>query len=153
MYNINSKTRSKKASTVSLVLVLFLSCASGFAGPLPNPQLAYVGQQPYMANGQQWVRYNLRVNNYSAYPPYLFAPSPQLPPCGNNPNASRTWVDIYNRMNGRRIYGFCSLRSPRDLLRLWFAVKAGVTPPPWVYIVMKDRLTQTNYKSNTVAIP
>ena len=149
--NSSPKTCSRRASTV--LLILLLSCVGGLAGPLPNPQLAYTGKQPYTANGQQWVRYNLRVNNYSAYPPYLFAPSPQLPPCGNNPNASRTWVDIYNRVNGKRIYGLCSLRSPRDLLRLWFAVKAGVTPPPWVYIVMKDRQTQTNYKSNAVATP
>ena len=148
---MNSKTFSKRASTVSLVLVL--SCVSAFAGPLPNPKLAYAGKQPYTANGQQWLRYKLRVDNYGAYPPYLFAPSPQLPPCGNNHNASRTWVDIYNAINGTRIYGFCALRSPAYLLKLWFAVKAGGKPPRRVYIVMRDRLTQTNYKSNTVAIP
>src|SRR6266487_3523159 len=133
---------SKSASIVLVVLVLF--CVNSLAGPLPNPQLAYAGKQLYTVNGQQWVRYKLRVDNYQAYPPYLFAPSPQLPPCGNNHNASRTWVDIYNRINGTKIYGFCALGSPRDLLKLWFAVKAGVKPPPWVYIVMKDRLTQKN---------
>ena len=148
---MSPKTCSKRASTVSLVLLL--SCVGCFAGPLPNPKLAYAGKQSYTANGQQWVRHNLKVVNWNAYPPFLFAPSPQLPPCGNNHNASRTWVDIYNRANGTKIYGFCALRSPKDLLQLWFAVKAGAMTPRWVYIVMKDRLTQTNYKSNTIPIP
>ena len=148
---MSPKTCSKRASTVSLVLLL--SCVGCFAGPLPNPKLAYAGKQSYTANGQQWVRHNLKVVNWNAYPPFLFARSPQLPPCGKNHNASRTWVDIYNRANGTKIYGFCALRSPKDLLQLWFAVKAGAMTPRWVYIVMKDRLTQTDYKSNTIPIP
>lgn len=142
---------------MSISFAILLLCAAvlnnSLAGPqsLPNPKLGFAGAQGYVANGQQWVRYNLRVINYTAYPNNLFAPAPALPACGNNTNASRTWVDIYDRSNGKRLYGFCALGAPQDLTSLWFAVKRGVPPPAYVYIVMTDRRTKITYKSNTVA--
>ncbi|PYS98373.1 MAG: hypothetical protein DMF65_10385 [Acidobacteria bacterium] len=77
----------------------------------------------------------------------MFAASPNLPPCGNNTKASRTWVDIYDQ-RGKRLYGFCALGKPSDLNHLWFALESGVVPPSWVYIEMTDRTTNTKYKSN-----
>jgi hypothetical protein len=142
---------------ISISFAILLLCAAvlnnGLAGPppLPNPNIVFAGAQGYAANGQQWVRYNLRVINFTAYPNYLFAPAPALPACGNNTQASRTWVDIYDRSNGKRLYGFCALGAPQDLTKLWFAVKRGDHPPAYVYIVMTDRQTNTTYKSNTVA--
>ena len=114
---------------------------------LPNPVLVYVGQQFYQQGGKNFMRYNYAVDNSAAYPAELFAAAPQLPPCGANTKASRTWVDIYDQ-HGKRLYGFCELSKPADLDHLWFALEASAVPPSWVYIEMTDRATNTKYKSN-----
>ena len=114
---------------------------------VPNPILVLTGQEAYQAGGKSWIRYNYTVFNSADYPAEMFAASPNLPPCGNNTKASRTWVDIYDQ-RGKRLYGFCALGKPSDLNQLWFALESGVVPPSWVYIEMTDRTTNTKYKSN-----
>lgn len=141
---------------VSASIAILLLCVSAFSNglarpPLPDPKLVFTGIQNYVANGQHWVRYNLRVDNFAAYPNSMFVPAPNLPPCGNNTKASRTWVDIYNASNGNRLYGFCALGAPLDLTKLWFAVGQRQRPPASVYIVLTDRRTNTTYKSNRVS--
>jgi hypothetical protein len=69
------------------------------------------------------------------------------PPCGQNQNSARTWVDIYDQ-SGKRLYGFCALGRPDDMNGLWFALETNVIPPSWIYIEMNDRQTNTKYKSN-----
>ena len=132
-------------------LILFASWSTAEA--LPNPVIHYVGSKNYMAGGQPFTRYNLTVVNRAMYPAALFAPAPQLPPCGLNKNSSRTWVDIMNRKGPTRLYGFCSLHSPADLAGLWFAVPQGQPHAQYVYIVMTDRLTNMKYQSAPVHIP
>ena len=114
---------------------------------VPNPILVLTGQEAYQAGGKSFIRYNYSVFNSADYPAEMFAASPNLPPCGNNTKASRTWVDIYDQ-RGKRLYGFCALGKPSDLNQLWFALESGVVPPSWVYIEMTDRTTNTKYKSN-----
>ena len=114
---------------------------------LPNPVLFLTGQEFYQTGGKSFMRYNYAVDNSAAYPADFFAAAPQLPPCGNNTKASRTWVDIYDQ-RGKRLYGFCALAKPDDLNHIWFALEADVVPPSWVYIEMTDRATNTKYKSN-----
>lgn len=136
-----------------LLTVLFLlplatdRVSTASTPPPPNPVLVYIGQEPYQANGKNWVRYKYFVFNKAEYPNTMFAASPNLPPCGKNTKASRTWVDIYDQ-NGKRLYGFCALGSNNDLDKLWFALEEGVLPPSWIYIEMNDRQTSTKYKSN-----
>ena len=77
----------------------------------------------------------------------MFAAAPGLPPCGNNTNASRTWVDFFDN-TGKRIYGFCALSKPDDLSKIWIAYEEGTIPPSYVYIELNDRQTNTKYKSN-----
>jgi hypothetical protein len=139
-------------ATIATPSVAAASSPMSTSEQIPNPELAYVGKEAYVANGQQWVRYNLKVVNWSAYPQYLFTAAPQLPPCGNNHNASRTWVDIYDATSGTKIYGFCGFGSANELRQLWFAVAAGGNPPASVYVELKDRLMQQKYKSNAVAV-
>jgi len=97
------------------------------------------------------------VTNYQDFPAAMFAPAPNLPPCGINKNSSRTWVDIYyndlKTQQPHRIYGFCALGSPQDLQNLWFAVPTGQHPPSLVYVVLNDRATNKKYVSNPVNIP
>jgi hypothetical protein len=103
-------------------------------------------------NGQLRT-YNLTVDNRSTYPDVLFAPSPNLPACGENTSAARTWVDIYDQ-NGNRIYGFCALGSGSDLDGIWFAVPSNSeSRPTQAYITLTDRLTNTVFTSNRIATP
>ena len=114
---------------------------------LPNPVLYISGIEAYQVGGKTFLRYKYMVDNFAAYPDTLFAAAPNLPPCGSNTKASRTWVDIYDQ-TGKRLYGFCALGKASDLNGLWFAMEEGVVPPSWVYIEMTDRTTNTKYKSN-----
>jgi hypothetical protein len=114
---------------------------------LQNPVLYLLGQESVEISGKQFTRYYFDVLNKDQYPNELFAASPDLPPCGNNTKAARTWVDIYEQ-NGKRLNGFCALSKSADLGKLWFALEAGQVPPSWVYIELTDRKTGTKYKSN-----
>ena len=128
---------------MALVHATFVTAQS----PMPNPVLVYVVQEPFQTGGKQWMRYRYLVENAAAYPDQLFAASPNLPPCGLNTKASRTWVDVFDK-NGKRLNGFCALGKNSDLNLLWFALEPGVVPPSYVFIEMTDRQTNTKVKSN-----
>jgi hypothetical protein len=113
----------------------------------PNPILWFLGAEYYTVNGQDFVRYRYDVFNKDQYPAAMFAPAPALPPCGNNANSSRSWVDFFDQ-RGRRLYGFCALGSPNNLGQIWFALPEGQVPPSYVYIEINDRQTNTKYRSN-----
>jgi hypothetical protein len=115
--------------------------------PSPVPVLYLKSEEHYTAGGKNWVRHQYGVLNSAAYPAALFAPAPNLPPCGANTNSARTWVDFFNQ-SGTRLYGFCALGKPADLDSIWFATEEGTIPPSWVYIEINDRQTNTKYKSN-----
>jgi hypothetical protein len=115
--------------------------------PSPVPMLYLKSQEAYTANGKNWIRHNYDVLNKMDYPAALFAPAPNLPPCGANTNSSRAWVDFFDQA-GKRLYGFCALGKPADLGGIWFATEEGVIPPSWIYTEINDRQTNTKYKSN-----
>jgi hypothetical protein len=106
-----------------------------------------MGAEYFTNNGVNFVRYRFDVDNKDAYPVDMFAQAPNLPPCGANTKASRTWVDIYDQ-RGKRLYGFCALSKPADLNGIWFALPADEVPPSYIYIELNDRQTNTKYKSN-----
>ena len=117
-------------------------------GPvLPNPVLYLTGYELYEAGGKQWKRYQYAVENFAAYPDSMFAAAPDLPPCGENKESSRTWVDIYQQ-DGKRLYGFCALGKSAGLNSIWFSLEPDALPPSWVYVELTDRKTNTKYKSN-----
>jgi hypothetical protein len=113
---------------------------------LPNPVLNLTATEYYEAGGKQFTRYKFSVENRADYPDELFAPAPTLPPCGANPNSSRTWVDFFDT-TGKRLYGFCALRKA-GLGEIYFNLETSVVPPSFVYIELFDRQTNTRYKSN-----
>jgi len=142
------KALSKRSLPAVATLILMLVIQSSASAPvLPNPVLYFLGQEYLTINGKQITRYSFDVLNKDDYPAELFAASPNLPPCGNNANSARTWVDIYDQ-SGKRLNGFCALGKPADLHGIWFSLDTGVIPPSWVYIEMNDRKTNTKYKSN-----
>jgi hypothetical protein len=114
---------------------------------LPTPQIEVRAGEEYEAGGRRWVRYTVRVTNTDAFGDHLFAPAPDLAPCGKNTNAARTWINIHAG-DGRYLYGFCALGSAAGLRQLWFAVEAGQSPPPSVYIVLNDRRANLSVSSN-----
>ena len=133
----------------SLVAAAVIGSGAGRTqGPLPNPILYMTGMEVYEAGGKTWVRHRYDVFNKDSYPAAMFAAAPSLPPCGANTNSSRTWVDFFDGRTNRRIYGFCALGTPQNLGSIWFATEEGTIPPSYVYIVMTDRQTSTQYKSN-----
>jgi hypothetical protein len=136
----------KIGKTLILTLAI-LGAGPAQAGPVPNPVLYLTGTEYYTAGGKNWVRHRYDVFNKSSYPDALFAQAPALPPCGLNTKASRSWVDFYDS-RGKRLYGFCALGKASDLGSIWFATEDGVVPPSYVYIVITDRQTNTQYKSN-----
>lgn len=144
----------KRSRTLTMIAASLTVAALGGSAPtlaqtsFPNPILYMTSSEIYTANGRTWVRHRYDVLNKDAYPAEMFAPAPNLPPCGSNTNASRTWVDFYNGRTNARIYGFCALGSPANLGSIWFASEEGTIPPSYVYIEMTDRQTNARYRSN-----
>ena len=132
---------------VSLSITLVVQSTAAAPVALPNPVLIFLGQEHYQNAGKQFIRYSFDVFNKDEYPAEMFAAAPELPPCGKNTKASRTWVDIYDQ-SGKRLYGFCALGKPGDLSHIWFALEENELPPSWIYIELNDRKTNTKYKSN-----
>lgn len=143
---IRSRTKCLHLLTI---VVLFMPAIQSLASApaIPNPVLYLTGTEAFKQGGKNFIRYRYDVFNKDAYPAEMFAAAPNLPPCGTNKKASRTWVDIYNQA-GKRLNGFCALGKPADLGQIWFALEEGVIPPSYVYIELTDRQTNTKYKSN-----
>ncbi len=134
-------------ATGLILLALTADNAIAQTPPLPNPVLVLTGLEYYKTGGKEYTRYKYQVHNLAEYPNELFAPAPELPPCGMNTKSSRTWVDIYDQ-TGKRLQGFCALGKRDHLSLLWFALETGVVPPSWIYIELNDRQTNTTYRSN-----
>lgn len=120
--------------------------------PVLQPVLALTGLSLRSSGGITLIEVDLSVTNYAAFPDSLFAPAPDLPPCGLNTNSSRTWVNIYNAQTNQAVYGFCALTQAKSLTGLWFARPVTVGLPASVYVRLDDRRTGTSYQSNIVNI-
>jgi tetratricopeptide (TPR) repeat protein len=124
--------------------------ADNLASSFPEPKLRVVGTEDYDENGQKWTRYWLTVDNLSEYPDDLFEVSEHLSPlagCKGSAHISRTFVGVH-AASGEEIMGFCSLGSPEDLGRLWFAVSRGQNPPEAIYVSLTDRRNNVIRLSN-----
>ena len=107
------------------------------------PNLAYVDLD-IETNG---YRNYIGISNWSSFSDELFSPAPDLPPCGQNTNSSRTWLKIFDN-EGNYIYGYCAFESARSLENFWFFVPSGNCPPEGVFVLLVDRLADTYYISN-----
>ena len=144
---MDSRTKVAALMAVLFLTVTALVTLATAQSPLPKPVLVLQGQEFFQAGGKQWTRYRYFVANSGSYPNQLFAASPNLPPCGLNTKAARTWVDFFSKA-GKRLNGFCALGSNTDLNGIWFALETDVIPPSYVFIEMTDRQTNTKVKSN-----
>jgi hypothetical protein len=144
---MNIFTSKKAVLAVATLILVFATHGSAAAPVIPNPVLYFIGAESVEISGKQMIRYRFDVANKDQYPNDMFAPSPDLPPCGANTKSSRTWIDVYDQ-RGKRLNGFCALGKSADLNGIWFALETEVVPPSWVYIEMNDRKMNTKYKSN-----
>jgi hypothetical protein len=139
----------KLTAHCAISFVLVLSFTSFASTPPPNPVVTFMGSESLKQGGSEFTKYYFDVFNKEAFPAEMFAPSPNLPPCGLNKASARTWVDIYDQA-GKRLNGFCALVKPSDLTKIWFQISSDELPPSWIYIEFTDRQTNTKYKSNLV---
>ena len=144
---LSEKTALPLFAIVLVLLVVGNTAPARDPLTLPDPVLYFAGAEYFTTGGRNFTRYKYNVDNLADYPQALFAAAPALPPCGNNTNSSRMWVDLFDQ-NGKRLNGFCALGGPRDLNSIWFALESNVIPPSYIYIEMNDRQTNTKYKSN-----
>ena len=135
-----------------LSLVGFSSVAVVSQKAVPDPVLVFVGHEAHEWNGKKLVQYKYVVENRSDFPNELFAPAPELPPCGRNTKASRTWLDFIDQ-DGKYIYGFCALADHDELSKISFNIVEGSAVPRQVYVILIDRQTDKRYYSNHVDTP
>lgn len=115
------------------------------------PELVFDSAYVRSTGAGQFVHYDLTVENWSDYAAELFEPRPDLPPCGLNASASRTWVEIYDGAGMHR-YGFCALRASSGLIGIWFAVSTQQVQPTEAYIELWDRARDVRVRSNVVSL-
>jgi dipeptidyl aminopeptidase/acylaminoacyl peptidase len=134
--------RGKKGSVLQVKICP--ASASQCYPDLPAPELVL---QSTTVDGNS-VHSALDVPNYAQFPDALFAPAPDLEPCGLQTGAPRTWVDIYDG-NGNFVHGFCSLAQASDLNDIVLTTAVDQWPAE-VYIVMTDRRCNITYTSNRI---
>jgi len=141
------KTDGKRLIRGGLVAAAMIGCMGLAQAEPPRPILYFTGLEHYQAGGKNWVRHRYDVANKALYPAEMFAPAPELPACGTNTRSSRSWVDFFDS-RGNRLYGFCALGDSMALDTIWFSTEQGAVPPSYVYIVIHDRRTNVQYRSN-----
>ena len=129
----------------------FSGCITA-AAPLPRPVLVASGVESIELAGNPWVVYTFAIANWEDYPSELFARSPELPPCGLNVEASRTWVYIREAESGVVLESSCATYDPRQLTTIGFALPEEQPPPQQVYVELVDRQLGTVLRSNTVVL-
>lgn len=117
---------------------------------VPEPKLRWIkiDTNAKGSDGKPYIGITLNVANYNQYEK-LFVAAPDLPACGENKNASRTWLHIIDAATGKAIYGFCAFNTHHDARDFTFLVKREKMPAG-IFVVLEDRAENKNYQSNCV---
>lgn len=120
---------------------------------LPTPVIKQIHTERVTIRNTEFIRYWLAVSNWHEYHDSLFAKSPDLPPCGSNTNAARTWVDVLDGQSNARLQGYCAFGKKENLQKFWVARKA-VDPNPLrtVKVKLTDRRTNRTVVSNAIRL-
>ncbi len=137
--------RGKKGSKLQVKI-----CPASVAQCYPNLPAPQLSLESTGTNSFGNPEFQLDVANYAQYPAELFVRSPELPACGANTEASRTFVDIFDG-NDNRLFGFCALYDRAALNDIWFATLPNQVPAQ-AYITLTDRKCNTVYTSNRISI-
>jgi len=127
----------RKAMAFGLFL-MFAAAAGAYAEctpPFPTPSLNYLGATPGVTG---YIDIWFNVPNYAKYDNSLFVASPELPACGLNKQASRTWLEVYTD-TGVPIQSFCAIKQNTQLQKLGFGWKKTNPLPKGFYIRLRDR--------------
>lgn len=140
---------------LALIFALTL-CAAARAQvttrPLPSPKIDLLGIDPNStgSDGQTYTAISIKVPNWKSYNATLFERSPDLPPCGGNNLAARTWLTFHGSAASQMtkpIYAFCAIGGPDEMQKLTFNVKKEEMPDILI-LVMEDRRGGKKYTSN-----
>jgi hypothetical protein len=138
----------KRALAVMFAFAIFGTIAIG--QEMPKPRLEFVRVDDVTENGRSFRVYTVEIANRADFSDELFAASPGLQPCGKNADSSRTWINIY--ADGRRLNGWCAIRSNSELSSLKFNVPADMIQPTKLYVDLVDRRDGKLVKSNKVHV-
>ncbi|WP_234572778.1 hypothetical protein [Rhodohalobacter sp. 614A] len=139
--------RMEIARTVSVATPMYSGAGKNTADP--KPVLHFTKKENTNIRGTNFTRIHLSIRNWDAFSDGLFSASPELPPCGRNTRASRTWVDIFDD-EGQKLYGYCGFGKNENLQNFSFARRAGQPLPATCYVVLWDRKTNKKFVSNKV---
>jgi len=116
---------------------------------VPRPVIVWKGLDATVkgSDGKPYVGVTLGVSNYAAFPEALFAQAPELPPCGANASAARSWLRIYDAATGKEVYAFCAMSKPSEMRTFSFNV-ARAELPAEVYVELEDRAAKQRHRSN-----
>ena len=119
---------------------------------VPRPLLNWRGLDATVkgSDGKPYVGITLGVTNYAAFPSILFERAPELPPCGENRSAARSWLRVFDVATRKEIYNYCALAGPSEMRTFSFNV-ARAALPSGVYVVLEDRATGRRHSSNCVS--
>lgn len=117
--------------------------------PVPVLKLLSFNEKSEQVNGVAVNMFTFGIGNWKGFPNELFAAAPNLPACGSNKNASRTWLTIYDFQTDKAFNSNCGFTKSEDLKSFAFNIESR-NPPDCVYITLADRATDKVYKSNAV---
>lgn len=103
------------------------------------------------SDGKTYKNIRFGITNWTSFPDQLFAAAPALPACGSNKSASRTWLDIFDAATDKRLYGFCAFNESKNMQSQSFNLPSRDLPK-CIYVVLTDRQTKVNVKSNAIHI-
>jgi hypothetical protein len=140
----------KKMLCLSFTILCVAGAALAQGSDTPNPVLIWKSASPTTgSDGQSYIGITLGISNYAKYGSEMFAVAPQLPPCGSNKNASRSWLNVYDAGTGKQIYAYCAVNGSSMLRTFSFNLKRE-NVPQGIYVVLDDRASNKTYKSNCV---
>ena len=134
-----------------LVVAILAISGVALAQQMPKPQIRLIGVTDIINNGYAMKMYEVEVVNRQEISDEFFQLSPALPRCGRNPNASRTWINIYGD-KGAAIYGWCAIATSAELGSLKFLMAETAPQPKRIFIDLVDRAEDRVIRSNKIAI-
>ena len=137
-----------------LLSLCVAGCEAAPVAPEPGlvePILRFLEMAPLPGSDGEYLFYSLQVENWSDYSDELFMERPDLPPCGLNDSASRTWLEIFDGLGVRR-YGYCGIARSVELQGFGFSVLATQEQPIAAFIELWDRELGVRVRSNQVAL-
>lgn len=121
--------------------------------PLPPPRIEISLMPPFEGSGTRFNRFRVEVENWNEYAPELFQETAQLPPCGRAARpATRLQVSIRDVSGPVRMTA-CNLSHPAMLRSLIFYLREDEPAPEKIYLLLEDRLTGRQVRSEPVALP